>query len=256
MLFLTACEGPADSLGLVFLDGRAVAAMGDSLLVMTAEGVSGVLLYDIRNETLDTIAEETLNQPVHIEIGPDRWYVSDTRGASARIAVLNFDGTLDRWIELAGISRLAHQFALLPDQRIVVQSPDGQLIFAEASDDSAEVFALTDLGVRPNLMAGVAGGVFQAVQGHHMTLYNEFGNIRWRTDWPWAETAFFTDIAVDRQERIHLLAAVPNEEIFLAYTVGRTDGAIIRWSEDGTYATFTVERNGRYRPDSTVAWLR
>ncbi len=250
-----ACSSPSRSLGLIYLNGRAVEPVGDSILAMTSEGALGLVLYDLRSDVADTIGTDALRHPLQVQQQGGRWYVSDLGDAGQpEIVVLSWDGTLERRIDLAGISSIPHQFAVLPDGRIVVESADDQLVVLEG--DSSATFALVEVGMRPSLIAGAAGGVLHAVPGAHVTLYNEFGNIRWRMNWPWAETAFLTDIAIDRHGRIHVIAGVPRDETFIVYTMGRLDGDILQWSRPGPYATFTVERNGNFRPDSVENWLR
>lgn len=249
-----ACSGPSRSLGLIYLQGRAVEPVGDSILAMTTEGAGGLVRYDLRTNTVDTIGTEVLVRPLHVQHEGGRWYVSDI-GDDGRpvIVVLSWDGGLESRINLAGISSIPHQFAVLPDGRIVVEADDEQLVTLQG--DSSTTFALVEVGMRPSLMAGVAGGVLHAVPGAHITLYNEFGNIRWRMEWPWAETAYLTDIARDRQGRIHVIAGVPRDDTFIVYTLGRTDGQVLQWSRPGPYATFTIERNGNFHPDSVENWL-
>ncbi len=248
------CSGPSRSLGLIYLKGRAVEPVGDSILAMTAEGAQGLIRYDLRTNAADTIGGEALLRPLHVQHEGNRWYVSDIGDAGqALILVLTWDGSLERRFDLEGISSIPHQFAVLPDGQIVVEADDEQLVVLDG--DSSTTFALVEVGMRPSLIAGVAGGVLHAVPGAHITLYNEFGNIRWRMEWPWAETAFVTDITRDRQGRIHVIAGVPRDQTFIVYTVSRTDGDILQWSRPGPYATFTIERNGNFRPDSVENWL-
>ncbi len=220
---------------------------------MTAEGIDGLVLYDLRSGAIDTIASDALDSPLQVQQVDGRWYVSDIRDGRPQIVVLSWDGALERRIDLGDISARAHQFAVLPRGRIVVESTDSELL--QLDGDSITSFALIETGPRPSLIAGAAGGVLHAVPGKHMTLYNEFGNIRWRVEWPWAVTAFFTDISVDRQGRIHMMAGVPGDSAFRVYTVARDDGDVIAWSPAGPYATFIVERRGRFRPDSASNWL-
>ncbi len=252
-VLLCSCDSSRQSLGLVYLRGRAVEPVGDSLLAMTAEGSDGLILYDLRSKTVDTIGGEFLDSPVQVQNVAGRWYVSDVDDGRPEIVVLSWDGNLERRIELGEISSIAHQFAVLPDGSVVVESSDSQLL--RIKEDGIETFALIEIGMRPSLIAGADGGVLHAVPGEHMTLYNEFGNIRWRVEWPWADTAFFTDISVDRQGRIHMIAGVPGDNAFRVYTVAREDGDVIAWSGAGPYATFIVERRGRFRPDSASNWL-
>jgi hypothetical protein len=250
---LTCACGRPDSLGLIYLDGRAVEHVGDSLLAMTTQGLGGIIVYDLRTDTADTLGLGALHAPVHVEARRDRWYVSDIIDGRPHVSVLSWDGALETSHDLGDITSTPHQFATLPDDRIVVQSRDGKLLVVEG--DSVATWALVDIGTRPSLLAGVAGGVLHTVPVEHITLYNEFGNIRWRIPWHWAETAFFTDIGTDRQGRIHLIAGVPDDGTFIVYTLGRNDGEILQWSMPGPHATFTIRRNGNFRPDSAVNWI-
>jgi hypothetical protein len=250
---LAACGGSRNTLGLIFLNGRAVEPVGDSLLAMTAEGVNGVIVYDLRTSTADTLGREALTAPFHIQALDGRWYVSDLVNGHPHVVILAHDGSLLRDHDLASITSTPHQFAVLPNGRIIVESTDSRLLAVH--DDSVTTFALVDIGNRPSLIAGVAGGVLHAVPQKHLTLYNEFGHIRWRITWPWAETAYFVDIAQDRNGRIHMMAGVPSDSTFIVYTLGRDDGAVLQWSRPGPYATFTVEWNGNLWPDSVEAWL-
>ena len=255
MCLALGCSTRSRSLGLIYLNGRAVEPVGDSILAMTAEGVEGLIRYDIRFGTADTIGTETLRRPVHVQQQNGRWYVSDLDDAGRPlILVLAWDGNLERRIDLDGISSIPHHFAVFPDGRIVVEATDQRLVVLDG--DSSTTLALVEVGMRPSLIAGAAGGVLHAVPGTHITLYNEFGNIRWRMEWPWANTAFLTDISIDRQGRIHVMAGVPRNETFIVYTMARDGGDIIQWSRPGPNATFTVERNGNFHPDSVENWLR
>lgn len=250
---LWACSGRSKSLGLVYLNGRAVEAVGDSLLLMTTEGVGGIIVYGLRTNTVDTIGRDVLNAPFHIQALNGRWYVSDVLDGHPHVAVLTPDGKLEAYRDVDTITALPHQFAVLPDDRIILESRDGRLVGLQG--DSIATFALVEAGTRPSLLAGVAGGVLHVVPLVHMTLYNQFGHIRWRIPWYWAETAFFTDIATDRQGRVHIIAGVPADEAFIVYTLGRNDGDVIQWSGLGPYATFTIQRNGSFRPDSAANWI-
>lgn len=250
---LVACGGSRNTLGLIFLNGRAVEPVGDSLLAMTTEGVNGVVVYDLRTSTADTIGRETLTAPLHIQALDGRWYVSDLVNGHPHVVILNRDGSLVQDNDLDSITSTPHQFAVLPGGRIIVQSTDARLLAVH--EDSVTTFALVDVGNRSSLIAGVAGGVLHAVPPEHLTLYNEFGHIRWRIPWHWAETAHFVDIARDRNGRIHMMAGVPSDGTFIVYTLGRNDGAVLQWSQPGPYATFTVEWNGNLWPDSVEAWL-
>jgi len=95
------------------------------------------------------------------------------------------------------------------------------------------------------------GGAVQALPGKHITLYNEFGHIRWRIDWPWRETAYVNDLTVDAQGRIHVIAGIPSEKNFVVYSLAAVTGEVVRWSTPGPYASFNVDYLGEIRPDTT-----
>lgn len=247
------CKSNSRSLGLIYLNGRAVEPAGDSVLAMTTQGLGGVILYRMTTGAVDTIGEGIVTAPVHVQFVGDRWYVSDLVVGQPRIAVLAWNGELEREFDLADLGLIPHQFAVLPDERVIVQTTDGKLV--ALGEDSLTTFALVDISQRPGLLAGVAGGVLHMVPLEHITLYNEFGNIRWRMPWQWLETAYFTDITTDMNGRIHIIAGVPSDDEFVVYTLGRDDGEVLRWSRPGPYATFVVLRNGSFRPDSAENWI-
>ena len=247
------CKSNSKSLGLVYLNGRAVEPAGDSVLAMTTQGLGGVIRYHMATGAIDTIGEGVVTAPAHLQFVNDRWYVSDLVHDQPRIAVLSWNGELEREFDLADLASTPHQFAVLPDERVIVQTTDGKLV--ALGGDSLTTFALVEISQRPSLLAGVAGGVLHMVPLVHLTLYNEFGNIRWRVPWYWADTAFFTDIATDMNGRIHIIAGVPRDEEFIVYTLGRNDGDVLQWSRPGPYATFTVRRNGAFQPDSAENWI-
>jgi hypothetical protein len=152
------------------------------------------------------------------------------------------------------IATAAHQFAVLPDGRIVVEAPDGRLV--AITEDSTETFALTDTSPRTGLVMAALGGVLHAVQDREITLYNGGGNIRWRLPWPWQEGAFVADLALDAQGRIHVLAGREGSDQFYAYSLDRNTGQVIRWSVmPGTSATFVIDRLGAIEPDLLENWI-
>ena len=253
ILATSSCKSNSKSLGLIYLNGRAVEPAGDTVLAMTTQGLGGVILYHMTTGAVDTIAKGVLTAPVHVQFVQDRWYVSDLVGDRPSIAVLSWSGELERAIDLKDLVWTPHQFAVLPDQRIIVQTTDGRLV--ALSGDSVTTFSLVEISQRPGLLAGIAGGVLHMVPLVHITFYNEFGHIRWRVPWYWAETAYFTDIATDMNGRIHVIAGVPSDQEFVVYSLGRSDGEVLRWSRPGPYATFTVLRNGVFRPDSSENWI-
>ncbi len=253
VLASSSCEISSKSLGLIYLNGRAVEPAGDSVLAMTTQGLGGLILYHKTTGAVDTIGGGVLTAPVHVQFVDDRWYVSDLVGNRPSIAVLSWSGELEREYDLEDLVSTPHQFAVLPDERIIVQTTDGELV--ALGGDSVTTFALVDISQRPGLLAGIAGGVLHMVPLKHITFYNEFGHIRWRLPWQWAETAYFTDIATDMNGRIHIIAGIPSDKEFVVFTLGRNDGEVLRWSRPGPYATFTVQRHGSFRPDSAENWI-
>lgn len=246
---LGACgpSGPAPQP--IFIDGRAVTAVGDTLLAFTRSGLPVVLLLHRASGAVDTLGRGTLHSPLHIQFDNDRWYVSDVEDGRPSIAVFSRDGRVERRVELAGIGAVPHQFAVLPDHRIVVEMTDGRLVALVG--DSIATFVDARGGPKTGLVAAAGGGVVQALPDKHLTLYNQFGHIRWRIDWPWAETAFVTDLTVDANGRIHVIAGIPSENNFVVFGLAATTGEVVRWSTPGPYASFAVDFLGEIRPDTT-----
>lgn len=233
----------------IFIDGRAITAVGDSLLAFTRAGLPVVLLLHRGSGRVDTLGGGALRSPLHIQFAADRWYVSDVEDGRPSLAVFGADGRLVRRINLAPVGAVPHQFAVLPDQRIVVETPEGRLL--ALTDDSAATFVDVRGGPKTGLVAAASGGVVQALPDKHLTLYNQFGNIRWRIPWPWAETAFVTDLSVDANGRVHTIAGIPSENNFVVFSLAATTGEVVRWSTPGPYASFTVDYLGEIRPDTT-----
>lgn len=236
----------------IFVDGRAVTAVGDSLLAFTRAGGPGVLLYHRRTGVTDTLGSrpgdpQRLLSPLHIEFHERLWYVSNVEEGRPSIVILTVDGAWERAIPLTPLAATPNQFAVLPDGRIIVEIPGGQLL-ALAGDTTA-TFATFRPGPKSGLLVGASGGVLHALPDRHITLYNQFGNIRWRIEWPWRETAFITDLSVDANGRIHVIAGVPSEGTFIVYTLASENGEVVRWSVPGPHASFTVDHLGEIRPD-------
>lgn len=251
--FLAACGAPGSSEDLIFVDGRAVTAVGDSLLALTRQGTSGVLKRDRRTGAVDTIGADALHSPQHIQEYDGRWFVSDVEDGSPSIVVFSADGELEQRIPLQGIASAAHQFALLPDGRIVTEAPDERLVVL--GEDSTVTFAITQRSPRTGLLIGALGGIIHAVPDRAITLYNQLGNIRWRLPWPWYEGAFVTDLALDAHGRIHVLAGEEGRNVFVVFTLSPLTGEVVRWSVPGPDATFVVNRLGNILPDSAERWL-
>jgi hypothetical protein len=257
VLGLAACSGGPRPVDPIFVDGRAVTAVGDSLIAFTRQGDSGVIVRDRRSGEVVRHGARALASPHQIQQVGGRWYVSDTGEAGARLVVFTSGWEVEREVALAGVASAPHQFAVLPDGRIVVEAPDGRLVVAPLDPtDTSATFALVERGPIAGLVVGVAGGILHAVPQRHLTLYNEHGNIRWRVSWPWRDDAFVTDIAVDVTGRIHVLAGAPAGDGFVCFTVSAATGEVVRWSGPGPAATFTVDRVGEISPDSSARWTQ
>ena len=235
------------------MDGRAVAAAGDSLLALTRQGHPGVLLRDRTGGTVTQYAEQALVSPHQIQEVAGRWYVSDVTGNEWWIIVFDVGWNVERRIRIDTIATSPHQFAVLPDGRVVIEAPEGMLL--AVAGDSVGTFALTDVSSRTGLLLGALGGVLHAVPDREITLYNGAGNIRWRLQWPWEPGAFVTDLALDAQGRIHVLAGQEGSNLFYAYSLDRNTGQVIRWSVPGSSATFVVSRLGAVEPDIVERWI-
>lgn len=251
-LALGACSRAGSGPQPIFVDGRAVTAVGDTLVAMTRSGARAVILRDQRNGALRRLGEGVLHGPLQVQWQGDRWYVSDVSDGSYGLLEFTAAGTVERDVPLDSVARTPHQFAVLPDGRIVVEGSGNRLL--ALNGDKIETFARTDSGAKPGLLVAASGGVLYALPDKSITLYNAFGNVRWRVDWPWLETAFVSDLAVDAQGRIHLIAGVPSEGKFIVYSLNPVNGEVVRWSEPGPYATFVVDRFGALTPDSASNW--
>lgn len=251
LLLLGACGGPRFSGQPIFIEGRAVAYAGDSLMAFTRAGHPFVFVQHRRTGTMDTLGLGDLSSPLHIEYSQGRWYISDVEQGRPSIAVFDSQGTLERKIPLARLAATPNQFAVLPDGRIIVEVPGGQLL--ALAGDSTTMFTAFRPGAKSGLLIGAAGGVLHAVPDRHITLYNQFGNIRWRIQWQWRETAFISDVSQDANGRVHLIAGVPSEGSFIVYTLATENGEVVRWSIPGPYASFQVNHFGEIRPDTLIA---
>lgn len=225
---------------------------GDSLYALTRSGRPGLLLRNILTGRAREVGAGVLHSPAHVQWLGDEWYVSDVEDGKPEIAVLAPDGALRRRIALTGVTGTPHQFAVLPGGRVVVEGRGGKLV--ELQGNSVKTFAVTEQSNRTGLLIAASGGVVHAVPDQYITLYNEFGHIRWRIDWPWAETAFVSDLSVDYNTRIHVIAGVPSQGTFVVYTVSTQTGEVLRWSIPGPKATFTVDPLGRLEPDDAGKW--
>ena len=250
---LTGCGPSAPTGDLVFVDGRAVAVAGDSVLAITQSGERGIVLRDRGTGAVYNRGEQALVSPHHVQEHEGRWYVSDVDNGSWHITVFSPQWEVERHVRLDSIATAPHQFAVLPDGRIVLEAPEGRLLALEG--DSVTTFALTEVSTRTGLLLGALGGVLHTVPARSITLYNASGNIRWRLQWPWQENAYVADLAVDAQRRMHVLAGQEGSRLFYAYSLDRDTGQVIRWSVPGPTATFVVGRLGEIEPDSASRWI-
>lgn len=251
---LAACGAETSSLRPIFIEGRAVESVGDTMVAVTHQGTPGLLVRHLRTRTVDTLGAAVLRSPFHVQWMNGRWYVSDVETGRPMIVILQRDGQLERRIDLGDVTGTAHQFAVLPNGHIVVPARDRRLV--ELEDDTVTTFALTESDMRHGIVVAASGGVLHAVPDHTITLYNEFGNIRWRIDWPWLETAYVTDIAVDMRGRPHVIAGIPSEGgTFIVYSLTRETGEVWRWSDQLPVATFVVSALGEVVPDSASNWI-
>ena len=236
----------------IFVDGRAVAYAPDSALALTASGSPVVLLRHVDSAGVDTLGAGVLHSPLQVQRVGDTWFVSDVDGGQPMVVVFGTDGQVRRRIRLAGIVPVPHQFAALPDGRLVIES-GGRLV--SLGEDSLALFADSVRGPKTGLLVAAGGGVVHALPDRFITYYNGFGRVRWRIDWPWAESAYVTDLAVDLNGRIHLIAGVPSDSTFVVYSLSNATGEVVRWSVPGPRATFVVDYLGTITPDDRRRWL-
>ncbi|MBI4499805.1 MAG: hypothetical protein HY700_01465 [Gemmatimonadetes bacterium] len=251
---MAACGTSGQGVDPIFLEGRAVAAAGDSLIAFTRAGHPGILLRNRGTGRSVELGADPVHSPSHVQWMNGEWFVSDIENGKPAVVVLGPAGELRRRLSLERFTQTPHQFAVLPDGRIVVESPDGTLV--TANGDSAPVFAMTERGSKTGLLLGASGGVLHAVPDRYITLYNEFGHLRWRLDWPWARTAFVTEITTDPQGRIHVLAGVPSDSSFIVYSLSSQTGEVVTWSKPAREPTFVVDRLGGLKADDAGKWLK
>ncbi|MFQ5552043.1 MAG: hypothetical protein ACE5FJ_12490, partial [Gemmatimonadales bacterium] len=238
----------------IFIDGRAVEPVGDTLVAFTLSGAPGFTVRDRRTNSVRVLGADILQGPVHLQSLAGRWYVSEVSEGAPAIAVLDADGTLEDRIDLAPFDATPHQFAVLPDGGIVVEAPGGLLLTLGPTE--IDTFTITDQAEsRTGLLVAASGGLLHAVPDHHITLYNGFGNIRWRIEWPWAETAFVSDLSFDVNGRPHVIAGIARTDEFRVYSLSVLTGEVIRWSGQEPNATFLVERWGELKPDIAENWI-
>ena len=254
ILIATGCGGNNDTLQPIFVDGRAVAAVGDSGLVMTGAGVGAVVYLDRNSGARSLIGEDELESPVQVQWMNDTWYVSDVQQTDPVVVLLDATGNLIRTVSLARRASASHQFAALPDGQIVFEDREGNL--TSWSDDEFATFAeVEERSQRPGLIVASDGGLIHGVPGQFITLYNGFGSVRWRVEWPLAETAFVSDIAVDSHGRTHMIAGIARDNSFRVYSLSTITGEVNRWSEPGAHPTFLVARLGALTATEPDRWI-
>lgn len=243
---LVACEPALPSVDLIFQNGRAVAPAGDTVLAYTASELDGFVVVDRRTDGVDTLGATALTSPFHIQEHHGHWFVSDFESGRAYVVELTAQGDVVRRIDVDTLASAPHQFAVLPDGRIVLESSAGRLV--ALTDDSVTTFAIVAQGPRTGLLIAAQGGVVHAMPTHAVTLYNAHGNVRWRLPWPWSDSAFVSDLAVDAHHRMHVLAGEQGRQGFVVFSLSPLTGEVVRWSEMGPYATFVVNRVGEIQP--------
>lgn len=244
-----ACNSPVSVERPVFIQGRAVATAGDSLYAAAAPG--GPLVVFHPDGHADSLGGGVLHDPLTVQWDAGAWWVSDLVDGAPSVVRITPDGSTRR-IPLAGTAVQPHQFAVLPDGRLIVEGSERRLVAVR--DDSVTTFAVVPASERPSLVIGASGGVLHAVPDAQVTLYNAFGHERWRLEWPWVETAHVSAIATDAVGRIHLLSGVADEGTFLVYSLDPSTGEVVRWSEADSTATFTVDRLGKVTPAAGGRW--
>jgi hypothetical protein len=250
-VLLQACDAPSQA-ELIFLDGRAVAPAGDSILAISRPTLPGVLVFNRHSGRTDTLGTDELVSPTHLQWHDGRLYVSDARDGRAWIVIFGARGQVEQRIDVDSITAVQHQFAVLPDGRMVLETRDDQLVALHA--DSISTFALIESSPRTGLLGAVQGGVLHLVPHRTVTLYNEMGKIRWRVEWEWADNVFITDISVDSRGRPNILAGREGYDGFMVFGFSPFTGEVVRWQE-GPNATFSIGAYGDIQPDDSSPWL-
>lgn len=252
LALLSACGRRPSGIQPIFVEGRAVTMAGDTAYALTGGGRSGLWIKSLLTGESREIGAQILKSPAHAQWFNGDWYVSDVENGKSVIVVLGADGTLKRRIPADRHTDASHQFAVLPDGRLILEGRGGKLIALQ--DDKESTFVVTEQSSRTGLLIAASGGVIHAIPDQYVTLYNEFGHIRWRIDWPWASTAFISDLSVDGNARVHVIAGVPSQGTFVVYTLSTQTGEAVRWSIPGRAATFTVDPLGRLEPGKAEDW--
>ncbi|MEX0692434.1 MAG: hypothetical protein WD934_03385 [Gemmatimonadales bacterium] len=250
-LLAGACQGGGPVRVPIFIEGRAVAPAGDSLFGVVATG--GPLLLLRASGVADSLGLGALREPVTVQHRDGDWWVSDVQDGVSTIVRLR-RGAAPRVTSLGVDAVRPHQFAVLPDGALVYEVRDHRLVVRRG--DSVATFAAVEVADRPSFTVAAGGGVLHAVPGLHITLYNAFGNLRWRLAWPWVATAHVGALAIDPQSRIQLLSGVADLGTFIVYTIDPTSGEVTRWSQPDSSATFVVDRLGGVVPDRDGRWRR
>ncbi len=252
-LLLAGCGAPPSSQDLIFVDGRAVASAGDSVLAITQQGEPAILLWDRRTGASFTRGEHVLSSPYQVQEVDGRWYISDVVNDEEWIVVFDTQWNVLDQIRIDTVAVAPHQFAVLPDGRIVLEVADSRLVALDRGE--LTTFALFEPANRTGFLVAASGGVLHAVPDMYVTLYNEQGNIRWRHLWDWREDVYVSDLAVDARGRMHMLIGEANRNTFVCFSFAKATGEILRWSEPGPAATFSVDRLGEITPDSLGRWI-
>lgn len=247
------CGDPNSQRNLVFVDGRGVAAAGDSMLAITRQGDRSITLRERRTGASYPRGTQALASPFHVQEHDGRWYVSNIEDGQEWIVVFDDEWEVVDRLRIDTLGATPHQFAVLPDGRIVLEGENAQLM--AWNGDTLTTFALFEASQRSGFLVAASGGVLHAVPDRAVTLYNQNGNVRWRLPWEWEETAYVADLAVDARGRIHLLFGVPDEGSFVCFSLSTPTGEILRWSQPGPSSTFSVTRLGEIKPDELSNWI-
>jgi hypothetical protein len=253
LLAVISCGDPTAQRNLIFVDGRGVAAIGDSMLAITRQGDAAILVRERRTGATYARGSQALTSPHQVQEHGGRWYVSDTRGGEDWIVVFDADWEVVERIRTDTLGATPHQFAVLPDGRVVLEGNDARLLVMSA--DSIGTFARFEPAQRTGFLSAASGGVLHAVPDRDVTLYNQNGNIRWQLPWQWEEDAYMADLSVDARGRIHLLFGVPGEQTFVCFSLSTPTGEVLWWSQPGPTSTFSVERLGEIHPDNVENWI-
>jgi hypothetical protein len=253
VLLLAGCGAASSSRDLIFVDGRALASAGDSVLAITRQGHPSILLRDRTTGAVFTRGEHALRSPFQVQELNGRWYVSDVSENEEWIIVFDAQWEVLNRLRIDTLSLAPHQFAVLPDGRIVLEVGDGRLGYLE--DGTLTTFAEYESASRTGFLVAASGGVLHAVPDVAVTLYNAQGNVRWRHPWDWREDVYVSDLAVDARGRMHMLVGESNGNTFVCFSFAHATGEVLRWSEPGPAATFSIDRMGEILPDSIGRWI-